>query len=100
MLYSNAINYIYPNNNYSLYRVDRNSNSHGGGILVYVNSVYNSYQINLNNDKLELIYIKVFNFRLCVFYRPPSMDNDNTIILCNLMTNIMDTDESTVIKET
>ena len=85
-----------PNDKYTLYRLDRNTNTHGGGILVYVNMHYNTYQINLPNNTFELICINVLHFRLCIFYRPPSMNYENTILLCNLMSRIIDTPESTI----
>ena len=55
------------NNKYTLYRLDRNTNTHGGGFLVYVNMHYNTYQINLPNNTFELIGINVLNFRLCIY---------------------------------
>ena len=73
-----------------------NTNTHVGGILVYVNLHYNTYQINLPNNTFELICINVLHFRLCNFYRPPSMNYENTILLCNLMSRIINTPESTI----
>ena len=57
---------------------------------------YNTYQINIPNNTFELICINVLHFRLCIFYRPPSMNYENTILLCNLMSRIIDTPESTI----
>ena len=57
---------------------------------------YNTYQINLPNNTFKLICINVLHFRLCIFYRPPSMNYENTILLCNLMSRIIDTPESTI----
>ena len=85
-----------PNDKYTLYRLDRKTNTNGGGILVYVHLHYNIYQINLPNNTFELICINVLHFRLCIFYRPPSMNYKNTILLCNLMSRIIDTPESTI----
>ena len=56
-----------PNDKYTLYRLYRNTNTHGGGILVYVNIHCNTYQINLPNNTFELICINVLHFRLCIF---------------------------------
>ena len=85
-----------PNDKYTLYRLYRNTNTRGGGILVYVNIHYNTYQINLSNNTFELICINVLHFRLCIFYRPPLMNYENTILLYNLMSRIIDTPESTI----
>ena len=49
-----------PNEKYTLYRLDRNTNTHGGGILVHVNMHYNTYQINLHNNTFELISVSIY----------------------------------------
>ena len=64
--------------------------------IFYVNMHYNTYQINLPNNTFELICINVLHFRLCIFYRPPPMNYENTILLCNLMSRIIDTPQSTI----
>ena len=56
------------NDTYTLYRLDRNTNTHGSGILVYVNMHYNTYQINMPNNAFELICINVLHFRLCFLH--------------------------------
>ena len=62
------------NDYYSPFRRDRNR--HGGGLCIYVkNSIYAVRCIELENDNIECIWLKIImnnkRFYFCCAYRPP-----------------------------
>ena len=74
------------NNYYNLYRHDRVTKSHGGGILIYINLNYISYNLFVsNNNDMEVYSIKLNDFIFIFIYRPQSSDMVHMIRLCDLL---------------
>ena len=86
-----------PTNNYNLYRLDRLNGIRGGGILLYIKSLISVICLNeFSVNNIELLCIKIFNYRIVVIYRPPSMDFDDTIKLCTIIKNICNSPDSCI----
>ena len=81
---------------YSLFRLDRITNTHGGGILLYINKSYYACTISLVHN-FELIGILFNNYLLIVVNRPPSMYLVNTIKLCDFISNLLVSSNSCLI---
>ena len=87
-----------PTNHYNLFRLDRGKHARGGGILIYINSKFNSFCLSeyLTTD-FELLCINFLNYRLIVVYRPPNMIFSDTTILCELLGKIVDSVNTSLI---
>ena len=81
---------------YSLFRLDRITNTHGGGILLYINKSYYASTISLVHN-FEIIGILFYNYLLIVVYKPPSMYLINTIELCDFISNLLVSSNSCLI---
>ena len=73
-------------NGYSIVRLDRNR--HGGGVLLFINSVFTHSIIFSGSAELELVIISITQtnnvaLTLALFYRPPS---SSYCVLDNLLT--------------
>ena len=86
---SMLVNYTY----YILYRYDRHANSRGGGILVYIKSTFNSYNIDIPIKNNIEISCQVFNdnTKLITVYRPPYYDLTQTNMICTILDKLLDT---------
>ena len=85
------------NKNYVMYRLDRTT-KRGGGILAYFKlNLCSYYMSEFTTDTIELICINLFSFRFVIVYRPPNEDSFHLSNLCNVITCICDSTDTTVI---
>ena len=89
---------ISDNNFYNLFRVDRLTNTHGGGILIYIKHHYQAHALcHSISHNFELLNITFFNYLLIVVYRPPSMSFNDTIRLCDIISSVSDSTKTSII---
>ena len=55
------------NTYYNLFRLDRITKTHDGGILIYINSLFSAHTLQFI-DNFELINLLVFDYTIIVIY--------------------------------
>ena len=86
------LNYNY----YNLFRLDRITKTHGGGILIYMNSLFPAHTLQFT-DNFKLINLLMFDYTIIVIYRTPSMSYNDTVKLFDLISKLTDTIETCII---
>ena len=66
---------------FDIIRLDRNR--HGGGILLFINSVLTHHLVFTGSPELELVIVTVHSLSIALFYRSPG---SQSVILDNLLT--------------
>lgn len=83
---------------YMIFRNDRNNTnntkSDGGGVLIAVHKSFQGYQISLNCESVEQIFVKVYNsvcsFVIGAVYLPPTIGIDKYSSHVEVVTTICD----------
>ena len=88
---------ISDNNFYTLFRLDRLTNTHGGSILIYIKHYYQAYALcHTISHNFELLNIVFFNYLFIVVYRPTSMSFNDTIKLCDIILSVSDSTKTSI----
>ena len=89
---------ISDKNFYNLFRLDRLTNTHGGGILMYIKHYYQAHALcHTIYHNFELLNIVFFNYLLIVVYRPPSMSFNDTIKSCDIISSVSESTKTSII---